>query len=155
MADFLDKIRKSTANKSAERVSRVPGNPPEIPQAEGVSFESVLSRASRNPTEKRLELIFEDISRLATILSRRRLLEDLEEYREKVSQFLKTYIEEVLDVKEAVSRKGINRRKQLLVVKRVNVELEELSRFVLGDAPDFKVIRELTTIQGLLMDLYR
>ena len=114
----------------------------------------MLREVSAGPVEKRLEGILDDIGRLAKILSKRRLLEDLEEYRNRVGDFLKMYLDDVLDVKEAAGRYGVSRRKHLLVVKRVNVELEELSRLVLGGAPDFEVVRELDTIQGLLMDLY-
>ena len=68
---------------------------------------------------------------------------------------MKVYIDEVLTVRETSSRRGSIRRKQMIVVKKVDVELDELSKMIIGDAPDFKILKELGTIEGLLMDLYR
>jgi uncharacterized protein YaaR (DUF327 family) len=115
----------------------------------------VLAGVSGRPGEKRLGEILEEIKGLSKLLERRRLLEDVESYRLKVGEFLRVYLDEVLDVREAAGRRGSMRRKQMIVVKKVNVELEELSRMVLGGAPDFRILKELGTIEGLLMDLYR
>ena len=119
------------------------------------AFHEVLAGVSGRPSEKKLEAVLREIKALAEILSRRRLLEDLELYRTKVGEFLRVFLDEVLDVREAAGRRGTSRRKQMIVVKRVDVELDELSRLVLGGAPDFKILKELGTIEGLLMDLYR
>jgi len=119
------------------------------------TFNEVLAGVSGRPSEKKLESVLREIKALAETLSRRRLLEDLELYRSKVGEFLRVFLAEVLDVREAAGRRGTSRRKQMLVVKRVDVELDELSRLVLGGAPDFKILKELGTIEGLLMDLYR
>jgi len=161
MAERIDKIGKSRerAAGGAGRVGKgARGEPAEtggVEEAPGAAFSDVLAGVAGGPAEKRLEAILGDIRKLADQLARRRLLEDLEAYRMKVGDFLRACLEEVLSVREASGRKGLSRRKQLLVVKRVNVELEELSRLVLGGAPDFRIMKELGTIEGLLMDLYR
>ena len=161
MPDSIDKVRKSPGR--AAKASAAPPASPKAPSAGSDStvepakaqFTDVLRGVAGGPAEKRLGAVLEDIRKLAAILARRRLLEDLEAYREKVADFLRICMDEVLVVREAVGRKGLSRRKQLLVVKRVNVELEELSRMVLEGAGEFKILKELGTIEGLLMDLYR
>ena len=153
MPEFLDSIKKSR-KKSEIKLDRGSGvNEIEIP--EDARFEKVLTGIQGEDAEKRLGKILSDIQRLSGMLARRRLLEDLEDYRNRVGDFLRLYMDEVLMVREASgSRRGL-RKKQMLVVKRVNIELEELSRLVLGGSPDFKIVKELGTIEGLLMDLYR
>lgn len=154
MADPLEKIRrKNPVSETSAQHSRK--SVTESESENSTSFSEILSGVTGGASERKLESILKEISGLASTLSHRKLLEDLERYRTKVGEFLKTYLDEVLDVREASGRKGINRKKQLLVVKRVNVELENLSRFVLGGSPDFEIMKELDTIQGLLMDLYQ
>ena len=114
----------------------------------------MLAGGKGGPAENRLAVLLSEIQGRADVLSRRRLLEDLDAYRERVGEFLRVYLDEVLSVRET-RRRGVSRRKQLLVVKRVNVELEDLSRLVLGGAEELKILKELGTIEGLLMDLYR
>ena len=161
MPDPLDKIRrdkprpaapsKSAGVKGTERTS----DTPETGGAAEPAFDDILRSVTGTPGEKQLGILFREIRSLSEKLAHRRLLEDLEAYRNKVSQFLRIYVNEVLDVKIAKGRSGAYRRKQMLVIKRIDVELEELSKFVLGGAPDFKILAELGTIEGLLMDLYK
>ena len=161
MPDSIDKVRKSPGR--AAKASPAPPGSPKPPavgsdsagESEKAQFGDVLRGVTRGPAEKRLGAVLEDIRKLAAILARRRLLEDLEAYREKVGDFLRICMDEVLVVREAAGRKGLSRRKQLLVVKKVNFELEELSRMVLEGAGEFRILKELGTIEGLLMDLYR
>ena len=160
MPDSIDKTGRS--RKQPRRISGAgksgasqPNTPTENSEGAGeVSFRDVLTGVTGGSAEKRLGGILGEIKELAHVLAHRRLLEDLEKYREKVGEFLKLYMDEVLSLRETSGRRGFSRRKQLLVVKKVNVELEELSRFVLGNEPDFKILQELGTIEGLLMDLY-
>ena len=141
---------KVSSTRTGQSAPKEPSNEP--PQT---SFDKVLAGVSGGPAEKKLSAILAEIGELAGILSHRRLLEDLERYRRKVSEFLKLFLDEVLDVREAAGRRGTSRRKQMLVVKRVDIELDELGRMVLGGVPDFKILKELEVIEGLLMDLYR
>jgi uncharacterized protein YaaR (DUF327 family) len=162
MPDFLDIIRRSRKPSVSSAkpdgksvVSSAATNEAAIPEPVENQFFTVLSGKINGPVEKRLEDVLKDIKRLSDILIKRRLLEDLEEYRARVGDFLKIYMDEALTVREASGRRRGLRRKQFVVVKRVNIELEELSKMVLGGAPDFKILKELGTIEGLLMDLYR
>ncbi len=158
MPDPVDKIRKSQAERSrpAGGASGARGAEPEgVDEGTRTQFQNILDTVANAGAEKRLAGLFGEIQGLARVLAKRRLLEDLESYREKIAEFLRVYLDEVLTVRLAAGRKGLSKRKQLLVVKRVNVELEELSRFVLDGAPDFKILKELGTIEGLLLDLYR
>jgi uncharacterized protein YaaR (DUF327 family) len=158
MPDPIGRIKRS--REKAQPVTGAParpdsedGGPDAVSEAPATSFHNILSGVSSN-SEKKLEAILGDIKQLSGILVRRRLLEDLQQYRQKVGEFLKVYLDEVLDLREASGRKGTLRRKQLIVVKRIDVELEELSRLVMGGAPDFKIMKELGALEGLLMDLY-
>jgi uncharacterized protein YaaR (DUF327 family) len=160
MPDSIDKLGKSRGERSKSVSSADPRKARSVEidpvaETEQDRFNDVLKGITDGPAEKRLGLILGDIKRLAGQLAHRRLLEDLEQYREKVGDFLRLYLDEVLSVRETSGRRGVSRRRQLLVVKRVNVELEELSRMVLGGTEDFKILKELDTIEGLLMDLYR
>jgi len=156
MPDFLDKIKRSASRDKSGKVAGTGKNAPDQAEnVEGPKFHAILNGVTGGPAEKRLDEVLNEIRRLSVLLAKKRLLEDLELYRNRVSDFLRIYMDEVLDVKEASGRRRGLRKRQLIVVKRVNVELEELSRLVLGDAPDFKILKELGTIEGLLMDLYR
>ncbi|MBW2079284.1 MAG: DUF327 family protein [Deltaproteobacteria bacterium] len=161
MADSIDKLKKSTGKSTARSgsVKRTPGS-----ESAGVEngnnvgqtqFRQILDGVTGDEAERKLGKILEDIKSLSGILARKRLLEDLEDYRSKVSEFLKVYMDDVLDVRLASGRRGFSRRKQVLVVKKVDVELEELTKMVLGGAQDFEIMKEMGTIEGLLMDLYR
>jgi uncharacterized protein YaaR (DUF327 family) len=153
MPEFLDSIRKSRKASDVKRSKSEKTSESDV--AGNAQFEKVLAGVQGEDAGLRLGKILDDIQKLSTMLKHRRLLEDLENYRNRVGEFLKLYMDEVLSVREASGgRRGL-RKKQMIVVKRVNVELEELSRLVLGGAPDFKIMKELGTIEGLLMDLYR
>ena len=149
----MESIRKS---KKTSDVKSPKGKKTQLTDTAGdAGFDKVLAGVQGEDAERRLGKILSDIQKLSGMLAHRRLLEDLEDYRNRVGDFLKLYMEEVLTVREAGGgRRGL-RKKQMIVVKRVNVELEELSRMVLGGAPDFKIVKELGTIEGLLLDLYR
>lgn len=152
MPDSLDSIKKS--RKASTGRAGKKGVTPDVNLSDEARFQNVLAGVRGGDAEKRLDKILNDIQRLSGLLARRRLLEDLEEYRNRVGDFLKLYIDEVLTVREASGgRRGL-RKKKLIVVKRIDVELEELSRMVLGGAPEFKIVKELGTIEGLLLDLY-
>lgn len=118
-------------------------------------FRAVLANKCTGAAERKLEVILGEIRELASVLQKKRLLEDLENYRRKVGEFIKVFIDEVLDVRETASRTGLSRRRQMIIVRKVDVELEELSRLILGNSPDFRIVKELAIIEGLLMDLYR
>jgi uncharacterized protein YaaR (DUF327 family) len=160
MPDSIDNVRRNRRKfeslvKSKEQASK-PVDPLELPKAPGgVAFNQVMAGVEGRPSEKKLGALLDEIKNLARILGRRKLLEDLESYRQKVGDFLKLYIDEVLDVREASGRRGLSRRKQMIVVKRVNVEMDDLAKMIHSGAPDFKILKELGTIEGLLMDLYR
>lgn len=161
MSDFIEKLKKSTSRKTTPSGSiknKVGGEGAGVEEgSETVNsgFQQILNGVKGDEAERQLGKILDDIGKLSGLLVRKRLLEDLEKYRSKVSEFLKVYMDEVLDVRIASGRRGFSRRKQVLVVKKVNIELEELSKMVLGGAKDFELVKELDTIQGLLMDLYR
>ncbi len=160
MPDSVDRVKKSpgrperTSGKPVAGASQ-PKSADAVQPTGDSSFHDVLTGISGGEAEKRLGKLLEEIGELAAQLATRRLLEDLESYRNKVGEFLRVYIDDVLDLRETSGRRGFSRRKQLLVVKKVNVELEELHRFVMDGAPDFQILKELGTIEGLLMDLYR
>ncbi|HDS30790.1 MAG TPA: DUF327 family protein [Firmicutes bacterium] len=154
MSDPIEKIRNR-----AKRMTAPIGNgsvkPEEVSSSPEIGFRQVLQGIAKGPAEQRLGKLLDEIHNLAGLLARRKLLEDLDNFREKVGEFLRTYLDEVLVVREAAGSSRGLRKKQMVVVKKVNVELEELSRLVLGGEPDFKILMELETIEGLLMDLYR
>ena len=159
MADSINRIRRdgktfSTRLKAADQARKAASVEP-VESPISASFNDVLAGVSGRPSERKLEAILNEIKDLANTLAHRRLLEDLDQYRKKVGEFLRVYMDEVLGIREAAGRRGVSRRKQMIVVKKIDVELEELSRMVLGGAPEFKVLNELGNIQGLLMDLYR
>lgn len=152
MPDSLDSIKKS--RKASTGRAGKKGVTPDVNLPDEAQFQNVLAVVRGGDAEVRLDKILNDIQRLSGLLARRRLLEDLEEYRNRVGDFLKLYMDEVLTVREATGgRRGL-RKKQFIVVKRIDIELEELSRMVLGGAPEFKIVKELGTIEGLLLDLY-
>lgn len=153
MPDSLDSIKKS--RKASTGRAGKKGVTPDVNLPDNAQFQNVLAGVRGGDAEKQLDKILNDIQRLSGLLAKRWLLEDLEEYRNRVGDFLKLYLDEVLTVREASGgRRGL-RKKKLIVVKRVDIELEELSRMVLGGAPEFKIVKELGTIEGLLLDLYR
>jgi uncharacterized protein YaaR (DUF327 family) len=150
--DRIQRRRKAAVDPLRPVAHEVPD---EAEKTESVGFRAVLQGIAGSPSEKKLGRLMEEIHELAVVLSRRRLLEDLENFRFKVGDFLRTYLDEVLVVREAAgSARGL-RRRQMVVVKKVNVELEELSKLVLSGESDFRILKELEAIEGLLMDLYR
>ncbi len=150
----IDRRRKEAIDPLKPPGSTPPGDIDASGEVEQDGFRDILESIAGVPAQKRLDGLLGEIRDLAAVLARRRLIEDLEEYRYKVGEFLRVYLDEVLAVKDAGGRRGL-RRRRMVVVKRIDVELEELGRMVLGGAKDFKIIKELGTIEGLLMDLYR
>jgi len=82
-------------------------------------------------------------------------LKELMLYKTKVKAFMEEAIEGMFKYTSSSTMDRRGRHKIYALVKRINLELEELTKDMLGGQKDsFKILEKADNIRGLLIDLY-
>lgn len=120
----------------------------------GVSFSQTLTQNIKISDYKEgIEKLLSEIDRWAGKLIKRPVPENIYGYRDKVKAFLKSVVENGLDVTSVQSRPG-DKQKMLLKVKKVDQKLLSKTDQMLGDQKENLDILQFTDdIRGLLLDL--
>lgn len=144
---LMGKNRDSLFVNSSERVQRE--------EVEGLDFNRALSGAARKDFEEDLQKLIEEVDKRAQKLAKTCTLNDLKNYKRAVKNFLERTIKEAFTTEEQSSWGRLGRQKVYVLVKKVDDNLEELSRQVLGEQQDsLNILKKLDEIRGLLIDIY-
>jgi uncharacterized protein len=117
-------------------------------------FGALLQEKGRADAKDTLNRLLERINEQGEIIAKRRDISDVRKYRELISDFLGEALQSSYRTDKEGSFDARGRFKEYAVVKKINAEVETLTRQVLDDQSDnLAILGQLGTIRGLLVDL--
>lgn len=124
-----------------------------LPPMQG-TFQKTLSKASEIDITARLDQLMELIEEKAKKLKNHMNIQNLNEYRHFVKQFLKMFNDEFMHANQSFSwNRGS--MKSFTIVAQIDENLEQLRNLFMDEQKDsLKIIEKLDAIRGLLLDLY-
>lgn len=127
-------------------------------QAKGiskVSFVEEMKRVEEKQIKQELKEILNDIDNLGKNMAEHRNVEDLQEYKNKVKDFLATSLKKIYKLKEDMSFDRRGRHRIYSLVEKVDKELEELTDMFMDKQQDkLALVAKVDEIRGLLIDVY-
>lgn len=125
-----------------------------IGEVKGTFLSSILV-ANRENVRGTLDKLIVAIDAQAKEIEKSLTIESLEKYRELVKEFIGIAVNELYVVEEKLSVNTVGRQKSLLLVKRINETLEDLTNNFLERQKNLiQFIATLDQIRGMLLDLY-
>lgn len=147
------KIRENVNNSS--NVSGLLGkDEKKVSSNNGTSFKSHLKHFENHSTEERIKLLIGQIQEQGEKLGKKVDLRELKVYKGLITEFL----DEALNNSQKFSKDShLDRRgryKVYATVKKINEELENLTKDVLNSEKDnIKILQRIEDIRGLILDL--
>ncbi|NLJ77864.1 MAG: YaaR family protein [Tissierellia bacterium] len=118
------------------------------------TFKQKLNRIEQAHIRQELELLFDRISVQTDKMRDKLFIEDLIEYKELIGEFLNITVSNshVFYKENSLDRRG--RHRVYSLVKRVDKELDELTKDFLNIEDNrIKILRRLDDIKGMLLDI--
>jgi hypothetical protein len=118
-------------------------------------FAQSLARAQVESIRKELDSLLGQINGQAKVIEQSLTFETLRAYKELVRKFVSIVVTQLYEVEERLSVSPTGRKKSMVLVKKLDVELEKLSDdFLSGQSSLINFIARLEDIKGMLLDLY-
>lgn len=119
------------------------------------AFSEVLVRMSGASLNEELESFLGKLEAQAELIIKTRRLEEVARYRDLVSQFVSAVVNRAYLAEEHTGFDRRGRHRLLILVRRIDDELENLVRLVLErQAGSVEILAKLGEIRGLIVDLY-
>ncbi|MCX7708859.1 MAG: YaaR family protein [Clostridia bacterium] len=118
------------------------------------SFQSHIRRVESNNLEERINSLVSRIAEQGEKLAKKADIRELKIYKKLISEFMDEAVNNShkFSKKNMLDRRG--RHKVYAVVKKVNEELENLTKEVLSaEKNNIKILNSLEDIRGLILDL--
>ena len=149
----IDRQRKRKTSRSvSSRVSARRATPVQTPTR---AFSARLLSAQSTSIRKELDNLLVQIDKQANEIEQSLTFETLRVYKELVRKFVYIVVNELYEVEESISVSTTGRKKSMLLVKKIDDQLEQLSDdFLKKQASLLDFMGRLDDIRGLLMDLY-
>lgn len=123
-------------------------------EIKGESFQSQLKRVEGQNIEERINLLVQGIVEQGEKLSQRTDIRELKKYKKLISEFLDETVgnSRKFSKESFLDRRG--RYKVFATVKKINEELDGLTKDVLSEEKDnIKILQRLDDIRGLILDI--
>lgn len=125
-----------------------------VAETNGNAFESQLKKVEEHNVEERIKYLVNQISEQGEKLGKKIDVRELKIYKKLISDFL----DETLNNSQKFSKESfIDRRGRHRVyasVKKINAELEELTKDVLSSEKDnLSILQRIEDIRGLVLDI--
>lgn len=121
----------------------------------GSSFHDELRSADELTVKQRLDKMLEGINQQAERLSKNIDIKEVLAYKRLISEFLKETVSSMVKFSKSnfLDRRG--RHRVYALVKKVDEELEGLTKDVLAKEKDnIKILKRIDDIRGLILDVY-
>ncbi|HOX27726.1 MAG TPA: YaaR family protein [bacterium] len=150
----LDRITRDRARKSGKAQASKQGRATTGKQSEK-SFGLKLLETQRAALREELDTLLSSIDEQAQKIEKSLTFESLEAYRELIKKFVGIAVNELYAVEEKLSVSKTGKKKSLLIVKKLDEELETLTHEFLNRQQNLVAfLGRLDKIRGLLLDLY-
>ncbi len=119
------------------------------------SFGNKLQKLSGDALQSQINMLLDDIENQAQTIEKKFNLNDIIKYKKKVKEFLNLTVNNSHEFSKDsfLDRRG--RHKILSIVRKVDNELEGLTKDFLDKEKDnLKIVKRLDDIRGLLLDIF-
>jgi uncharacterized protein len=118
-------------------------------------FVQKLMAAQSQAIRRELDDLLDQIDSQTNEIERSLTFESLGVYKELVRKFVSTVVNELYRVEEKISVSPSGRKKSMLLVKKIDQELDEMGeQFLHRQSNMIAFMSRLDEIRGLLLDLY-
>ncbi len=142
------KVREKGQASSAKSVSGK--------KIQETEFSEMLFHAAEANVKASLDELLKGVQEQGERLARKQVFVELERYKGLVKDFIAKVAKELYHLKP--SSAGSNRpgQKVYVILEKVDIELENLTKLVLaGQSPQLRILEKLDQIRGLLLDAYQ
>lgn len=144
----IDRI-ESTAVQNISKVQNTPQNKPV-----SETFRGKLEEIRQENIREELKILYDKIEAISSRLKEKLFIEDLLEYKRTVREFLNITINNshIFYKENSLDRRG--RHRVYSLVKKVDNELDELTKDFLNiENNRIKILKRLDDIRGMLIDI--
>lgn len=142
-------------NKSAQSIDLLNSHETKKKDIHRSRFTEELKRADELTVKERLEKLLEKIDKQADRLSKNVTIKEVLAYKALISEYLKESVDSMVKFKKSSFLDSRGRHRVYGIIKRVDEELEGLTKEVLSKEKDnIKILKRLDDIRGLIMDVY-
>ena len=119
------------------------------------TFADTLRKKEETDLETRLNKLMTEINYAGEQLSKNMDIKELKNYKKLIAEFMDEVVNSSLKYSKHNQFDRRGRHKVYAIVKKVNAKVEELSReFLKEERDNIKVLENIGTIKGLLLDIY-
>ena len=141
-------------NSSASIAEVLVGEQKKPSDVNGNAFYSQLRKVEKHNVEERIKYLINQITDQGEKLGKKVDLRELKVYKKLISEFL----DETLNNSQKFSKESFidrrGRHRVYATVKKINSELEELTKDVLSAEKDnIKILQRIEDIRGLILDI--
>lgn len=123
-----------------------------------VAFDALFPLEDREIDKDLLEDLLDEIHEAGEVLNESPTLENIKNYRQSVSDFMKYVVKNTLDTETAVgsSFNPLKKQKRYIIIKVINDNLENLAAGILQNQLDqLKILEKIDEINGLIVNLLK
>ncbi|MEW6202217.1 MAG: YaaR family protein [bacterium] len=149
------KVDRTQRRRAREVVTAEKERKKDVRAAASVPFLDHFLVKRRTDIRGELDSLIRQIDEQAQLIEKSLTFETLETYRTLVQKFVHIAIHELYEVEEKLSVSKTGKQKALVIVKKINTALEELTSEFLGRQVNLiNFMGRIDQIRGLLIDLY-
>jgi uncharacterized protein YaaR (DUF327 family) len=121
----------------------------------GNSFVEAIGTVQREGSVMDLQMLLERVKEQSERVRKRVDIQELVEYKKRVSLFLDHCVKHAMKYERDSYLDRYGNHKIYAIVKKVNLELDDLTKMVLSEEKDaIKILKKLDEVQGILLDVY-
>lgn len=120
-----------------------------------LTFSEEMKRSDELTAKERLENLLQRIDKQASRLSKNITIKEVLAYKKLISEFMKESVDSMVKFKKDSFLDSRGRHRVYGIIKKVDQELEALTKDVLSQEKDnIKILKRLDDIRGLILDMY-
>jgi uncharacterized protein YaaR (DUF327 family) len=121
-----------------------------------VEFSETFLNVAESSLKASLDQLVAGIQEQGERLARQQNFEQLNRYKELVRSFLRKVSQDLYKVRASNGASPLPGQKVYIILQKVDLELEKLSKLVMaGQVPQLRILERLDLIRGLLFDAYK
>jgi uncharacterized protein len=148
----LTRSKRSSSGGKTGTAKRAGG----APAVGETDFASALAGTAEKKVRLELDQLLVELEEQGQRLSRSQKFTEIEKYRELVMAFLDKVVNRLYRISEVPASLGRSPSRVQVILEKVDLNLEALTREVLsGQARPLKILEKVGQIRGMLLDLYK
>jgi len=150
----IDRLSRDRTRRS-DKASKTAGGRAVTKSKTGSQFNRKLLETQRASIREEMDGLLVSIDNQAREIEKSLTFESLSVYRELIQKFVAIAVNDLYEVQEKLSVSPTGKKKSLLIVKKIDAELEAMAEEFIGRQSNLiAFLARLDQIRGLLLDLY-